>query len=63
VALGITYYAVKVVVYLMTYVISKIMKKDNAVTKSFGNSLFFGEAIAICVDAYIELLIAGFLNI
>ena len=39
-----------------------MQKKENGVAKSFKKSLFFGEIISICVEAYIEFLISGYLN-
>ena len=35
---------------------------DNKVAETFKKSLFFGDIISICIEAYIEFLISGFLN-
>jgi hypothetical protein len=37
-------------------------EKDNKVAKAINKSLFFGDIISICIEAYIEFLISGFLN-
>ena len=62
VALGLTYYFVRVAIYLIAYGVSRMQVKENEVAKRFKKSLFFGEIISICVEAYIEFLISGYLN-
>jgi hypothetical protein len=62
VAIAITYYIIRVVIYIFALLVSKITKKENWIQKTLEKSLFYGDIISICIDAYIELLISGILN-
>ena len=54
-------YVLRVVYYLGVYIVVQKTKRGEEYLKELGDQLFYGEILAILMDAYFEFLIAGYL--
>ena len=57
-----TIYVIKVVIYLVGRIFQRFSGIKIKGLKKFGQKLFFGELLAIVLEAYFEWMIAGYLN-
>lgn len=55
-------YVFRVVYYFGVYIVVQKTKRGEEYLKKLGDQLFYGEILAILMDAYFEFLIAGYLQ-
>jgi ABC-type sulfate transport system permease subunit len=59
---AVLYYVRVIFFYPLVLIFNKLFKKGEVYLRSLRNQLFFSEIIIINLEAFLELLVAGYIN-